>query len=114
MFCQVFLRFLPLCLFAKLRAASTLPNPHFLRAKAFLVGSPLGFFIGPFMPAKRAANETRLGLVPFLTGGFKLAPSFLLKYFQLFTATSCPSAGDHASNTAILSLLRTRCATADN
>jgi len=37
-------------------------------------------FIAPFIPANLAANETLLGLVPDLTGGFRLAPSVLLKY----------------------------------
>ena len=36
----------------------------------------------PFIPAKRAAKETLLGLVPLGTGALRLAPSFLLKYFR--------------------------------
>jgi len=74
-----------LCLFAKFLADSTLLNPQALNAKAFRVGLPFSSFIGPFMPANRAANETlrpiffepALGLL--FTGGFKLAPSLRLK-----------------------------------
>ena len=32
-----------------------------------------------FIPANRAAKETLLGFLPLATGGFKLAPSVLLK-----------------------------------
>ena len=74
-----FLRFLPLCLFAKLRADSTERKPHLLSASAFLVGRPFSSFIGPFIPANLAAKEILRGLTPRLTGGFKLEPSFLLK-----------------------------------
>jgi hypothetical protein len=70
-----------LFLLAKLRAASTEPKPHFFSASAFLVGLPFESFIGPFIPANLAAKETLRGFVPLDTGAFKLAPSFLLKYF---------------------------------
>jgi hypothetical protein len=67
-----------LCLFANALAAATELNPHAFSANAFLVGSPFGFFISPFMPANLAANDTRLGLTPDLTGAFKLPPVSLL------------------------------------
>ena len=70
----VFLLFL-----AKLAAASFEPNPHAFNANANLVGLPFLSFIGPDIPAKRAANETRLGFVPELTGLLRLDPSLLLK-----------------------------------
>ena len=63
-----------LLLLAKLRAAATEPKPHFLSANALRVGLPFESFIGPFMPANLAANETRLGFTPFASGAFKVPP----------------------------------------
>ena len=40
------------------------------------MGLPFESFIGPFIPANLAANDTLLGLVPDLTGAFKLDPCF--------------------------------------
>ena len=60
-----------LCALANFLAASTLPNPQAFNANALRVGSPLGFFIAPIMPANQAAKETLRGLTPDLTGAFK-------------------------------------------
>ena len=70
-----------LCLLAKFLAASTEPKPHALSAKAFLVGVPSLFFIGPFIPANRAAKLIRRGLVPSFTGALRLDPSVLFRCF---------------------------------
>ena len=68
-----------LCRLAKFRAASTLPKPQAFSARAFLVGRPLSSFIGPFIPANLAANETRRGEVPDDNGRRRLEPSLRLK-----------------------------------
>jgi len=71
---------------------------HLRNAKAFLVGCPLGFFIAPFTPDIRAqklalrlaALEPRFTFP--VTGAFKFAPVFLLKY--LLPAAFKPPEGD--------------------
>jgi hypothetical protein len=67
---------------SKALASSLDPNPQALSASFNLVGSPLLLSKDPFIPPKRAAKDTRLGLTPDLTGAFKLDPSFLLKYLR--------------------------------
>ena len=60
----VYVPYFSLCLLQKLFAAPTLPNPHFFKAIAFLVGSPLASFIAPAIPANLQAKETlRLSLI---------------------------------------------------
>jgi len=56
-----------------------LPNPHAFSASFNLVGSPFLLSNEPFIPPNLAAKLTLLGLVPDLTGAFKLEPSVLLK-----------------------------------
>ena len=65
--------FLDLFLLQKLLAAATLPKPHFFKAIAFFVGSPLASFIAPAIPANLHANETLRFPVPEVC----LDPNFL-------------------------------------
>lgn len=65
--------------FAKFLAESADLNPQRLRANALRVGLPLESFIGPRIPANLAANDTRLGFLPDLTGALRFDPSLRLK-----------------------------------
>jgi hypothetical protein len=65
--------------FAFARASALLEAPHACKDLRSLVGLP-SFFSGPGIFPILAKKEARLGLSPFLTGGFKFDPGFSRSY----------------------------------
>jgi hypothetical protein len=65
--------------FAFALAFALLDAPHACKDLRSLVGLP-SFFSGPGIFPILARKEARLGLSPFLTGGFKLDPGFSRSY----------------------------------